>query len=203
MSRVLRLIPAFLLLLLLTASASAADRTVSIVDFAFEPATVTVNVGDTVTWRNNGQAPHNAHATNNEFQTEVVGNDQVSGSHTFDEAGSYNYICDVHPNMKGTVVVQAAADGGDQQDDNAGNNGNDEDENNDDTATGGNEDNAGDEDNAGNEGDTGNEDNANDEPEMPDTGAGSMAGSVAPMAGSIAASLSLLVMGGLALLRRR
>jgi hypothetical protein len=79
---------------------------VSIVDFAFEPATVTINVGDSVTWTNDGDAPHTATAEG-EFDTGIL-NSGESDSVTFNEAGEFDYICSVHPDMTGTVVVEAA-----------------------------------------------------------------------------------------------
>lgn len=86
---------------------AAADVGGSIVDFSFSPSTITVHVGDTVTWTNTGQAPHTATATNGSFNTGLLHHGQ-SGSHTFNTAGTFSYYCAVHPYMKGTVVVLAA-----------------------------------------------------------------------------------------------
>jgi LPXTG-motif cell wall-anchored protein len=87
---------------------AAASTGVTIRDFEFGPSSVTVNVGDTVTWTNDGPTPHSATSTNGAFDTGIM-NAGKSGSHTFDQAGTFSYICTPHPNMKGTVVVQAAA----------------------------------------------------------------------------------------------
>jgi len=87
---------------------AAASTGVTISDFQFSPASVTVNVGDTVTWTNNGPTPHSATSTSGVFDTGIMDAGQ-SGSHTFTEAGTFAYICTPHPNMHGTVVVQAAA----------------------------------------------------------------------------------------------
>jgi plastocyanin len=100
---------------------AAASGAVTIRDFDFAPATVTVSVGDTVTWTNAGPTAHTATASNGSFDTGLLSEGQ-SGSHTFRQAGSFSYYCAPHPNMKGTVVVQAAA-GGDEptsSDDSAG-----------------------------------------------------------------------------------
>jgi amicyanin len=86
---------------------AAASGSVTIADFSFTPATITINQGDTVTWNNNGPTPHSATATGGEFDTGILRKGQ-SGSHTFNQAGTYSYICTPHPYMKGTVVVQAA-----------------------------------------------------------------------------------------------
>ena len=93
---------------------AAASTTVTIKDFDFAPAAVTVNVGDTVTWTNAGPSPHSATANDGSFDTGVYG-EGGSRSHTFDQAGTFSYICTPHPFMKGTVTVAgAASQGGDE-----------------------------------------------------------------------------------------
>ena len=90
-------------------AASAADRTVDMVDLDFEPGSVTIAPGDTVTWRNQGAAPHDA--TGDGWSTPLLTAGQ-SASVTFETAGTYNYICTIHPDMTGRVVVRAASTGG-------------------------------------------------------------------------------------------
>ena len=51
-------------------------------DLFFSPTSVTIAVGDTVTWHNTGQAPHNATADDGSFKTPDLNNGQ-SASHTF------------------------------------------------------------------------------------------------------------------------
>ena len=80
-------------------------------DLFFSPTSVTVAVGDTVTWRNTGQAPHNATADDGSFKTPTLNNGQ-SASHTFTQAGTFSYICTIHPQMKGTIRVLASDTGG-------------------------------------------------------------------------------------------
>jgi LPXTG-motif cell wall-anchored protein len=87
---------------------AAASTGVTISDFQFAPSSVTVNVGDTVTWSNDGPTPHSSTSTGGVWDTGIMDAGQ-SGSHTFTEAGTFTYICTPHPNMKGTIVVQAAA----------------------------------------------------------------------------------------------
>ena len=89
----------------------AAAGSVQIKDFKFAPATVTVNVGDTVTWTNSDSAPHNAKAGDGSFGTSNLSKGE-SGSATISEAGTHAYICSIHPNMKGTVKAVAASSGG-------------------------------------------------------------------------------------------
>jgi plastocyanin len=90
---------------------ASASATVTMGDLFFSPSSVTVAVGDTVTWHNTGQAPHNATADDGSFKTQDLNNGQ-SASHTFTQAGTFSYICTIHPNMKGTVRVLASSGGG-------------------------------------------------------------------------------------------
>ena len=86
-------------------SALAADRDVAISGFSYSPGTVTVNVGDTVTWTNSDAQAHTA--TGDGWNTGDLGNGD-SGSITFQTAGTFDYMCGIHPAMRGTVVVRAA-----------------------------------------------------------------------------------------------
>ena len=90
---------------------AAASGGVTIADFSFSPASLTIDQGDTVTWVNNGPTPHSATANNGSFNTGILKKGQ-SASHTFDQAGTYSYYCQPHPYMKATIVVQAAQAGG-------------------------------------------------------------------------------------------
>jgi LPXTG-motif cell wall-anchored protein len=89
-----------------SAHAAASDPTVTVADFQFTPATITIHVGDTVTWVNHGPSAHTATASNGSFNTGVLQKGQ-SASHTFTTAGTFSYICSIHPFMHGTVVVLA------------------------------------------------------------------------------------------------
>ena len=81
---------------------------VSIVDFAFQPASLEVPVGTTVTWTNAGAAPHTVTADDGAFDSGELA-PGASFSQTFDTAGSFAYHCEIHPNMTGTIVVTEAA----------------------------------------------------------------------------------------------
>ena len=94
------------------AANAAATASVTIRDFEFAPATVTVNEGDTITWTNEGPTVHTATAEDGSFDTGSLRKGE-SGSATFTSAGTIAYICTPHPNMQGTVVVQAASAGSD------------------------------------------------------------------------------------------
>jgi plastocyanin len=97
-----------LLAIALAAPVAAADETVTIDDFAFEPGSVTVQVGDSVTWTNADTTAHTATDSDGSFDTESIGTGQ-SSTIQFQEAGRYRYVCSIHPTMTGSVVVQAAA----------------------------------------------------------------------------------------------
>ncbi len=91
---------------------TAASASVTISDFKFTPATVTVNEGDTVTWTNDGPTVHTATAEDGSFDTGILEKGE-SGSATFTQAGTINYICSPHPYMKGKVVVQGTTSSSD------------------------------------------------------------------------------------------
>lgn len=93
------------------AVAVAATRAVAISGFAFSPATVTINVGDRVTWTNSDAVAHTATATGGAFDTGDIGQGQ-SASVRFTKAGTYAYYCTPHPSMTGTIRVRAASGAG-------------------------------------------------------------------------------------------
>lgn len=82
---------------------------VNMVDYAFSPATVTINVGDTVSWTNTGEEDHDAAGSGFSTGTVTPGS---SGSATFSSGGTFAYVCSFHPDMKGTVVVNDTSSGG-------------------------------------------------------------------------------------------
>jgi plastocyanin len=89
-------------------ASSAARANVAIRDFEFAPPSVTVAKGTTVTWTNRGNAPHTATAADHAFDSGML---QPGGkfSHRFDSVGTFQYLCLVHPSMRGTVVVTKSA----------------------------------------------------------------------------------------------
>jgi plastocyanin len=95
-----------------SAAVRAAGSTgVTIKNFTFLPGTTTVHVGDTISWTNQDIAPHTATAKDGSFDTGTI-NKGKTGSHTFTKAGTFPYICSIHPNMKGTVTVLASSSTG-------------------------------------------------------------------------------------------
>lgn len=85
-------------------AARAAETTISIDNFTFSPASVTVKVGDTVTWTNRDDIPH-AIVSAGKFRSKALDTDN-SFSFTFTTAGDYPYFCSLHPHMTGTIKVE-------------------------------------------------------------------------------------------------
>ncbi len=81
--------------------AGASD--VSIIDNDFDPITKTISVGSTVRWVNTGQLPHTV-TINGQFDSGFLMNGDT-WSRTFNSAGTFNYICTLHPEMQATIVV--------------------------------------------------------------------------------------------------
>jgi plastocyanin len=77
---------------------------VEIVDFAYDPDPVTIQVGGKVIWMNRDSAPHTATAEDGTFDTGTIEQDKIK-SETFKQAGTYAYVCEIHPRMHGTVEV--------------------------------------------------------------------------------------------------
>ena len=100
------------------AAGSATPGCEDTADGCFNPSTVTIGVGETVTWENTDNAAHTASSgtpsdgPDGVFDSSLM---MVNGSFsfTFDSAGTYPYFCMVHPWMQGTVIVEAEAAHGD------------------------------------------------------------------------------------------
>jgi plastocyanin len=85
----------------------AEDRVeVEIVDFAFAPQQLEIPVGTTVVFTNSDSAPHTATESGDTplFDSGSLGTGE-SFEFTFDAPGTYEYICLIHPSMRGTIVV--------------------------------------------------------------------------------------------------
>ena len=86
-------------------STAEGTREVVMKNFQFEPAELTVKVGQSVTWRNEDTAKHDAFSEENDLDTNDIGQGQTV---TFqpDKAGEIDYICSIHPQMKGKLIVE-------------------------------------------------------------------------------------------------
>jgi len=113
---VVALVAMFALVPLAGAAPRAAEtKNVAAKDFAFDPKTITINVGDTITWTNEGPSPHTATADEAEGFDSGNLDKGATYSETFDEAGTFAYYCKYHGSKGGTgmagsiIVVEAAA----------------------------------------------------------------------------------------------
>jgi plastocyanin len=84
--------------------AATGGDTVSVVDNEFEGGDLAISVGDTVTWTHDGEATHTVTADDGTFDSGDLASGE-SFEHTFDEAGEFDYICEIHPSMTGTITV--------------------------------------------------------------------------------------------------
>ena len=85
-------------------SGQTAMSDVSIVDFAFQPSLIIVGVGETVEWTNTGDVDHTVDSDTEIFESGHIKPRQTY-RYTFDEPGIFPYHCDIHPHMRGMVVV--------------------------------------------------------------------------------------------------
>ena len=111
MKRLLYLAILSMAAMLISAPAVSAqdDMTVSIQDFFFDPGQLTVSPGTTVTWVNDGQAPHTTTADDGTWDSGTLrpGEDF---SFTFDQPGTYTYHCSIHPDMTASVKVSGGGE---------------------------------------------------------------------------------------------
>jgi plastocyanin len=86
---------------------TAAAKTVhiEISKLVFEPASVTVDVGDTVEWTNKDIVAHTATAKDKSWEVDLPPG--ASGTYQIGQAGAIDYFCRFHPNMRGKIAVTA------------------------------------------------------------------------------------------------
>lgn len=92
--------------LMLTVACTAhaqSSATVTIQGYAFQPQTVTVEKGGTVTWTNQDSVVHDVKFSDSDSPDLKKGQTHTK---TFDKAGTFDYICGIHPTMKGKVIVK-------------------------------------------------------------------------------------------------
>ena len=86
------------------AETTGPQASIEIVDFMqFTPVDMTVASGTTVTWTNLDGSNHNVMV---DGQQSGRMNMNATWSHTFNEAGTFEYTCFMHPRMKGTITVE-------------------------------------------------------------------------------------------------
>ncbi|HEX7734939.1 MAG TPA: cupredoxin family copper-binding protein [Ktedonobacteraceae bacterium] len=88
-----------------TAATTNNENSISVLNFAFTPASLTVKVGTKVTWTNNGSVTHTVTANQGAFDSGALAPGKTF-SFTFTKAGTYSYHCTIHRAMIATIVVQ-------------------------------------------------------------------------------------------------
>jgi len=84
---------------------NSAASAVTIDNFSFSPAEVTVAAGTTVTWTNNDDIPHTVASVDKKFKSQALDTGDKF-SFTFRDPGTYEYFCSIHPKMVGKIVVK-------------------------------------------------------------------------------------------------
>jgi len=82
----------------------ADGNAVAIAGFAYEPQELTVAAGESVTWTNDDEAGHTVTHEGDAFGSDTLARGGTF-EHRFDRPGRYRYLCALHPEMRGTVVV--------------------------------------------------------------------------------------------------
>jgi plastocyanin len=80
-------------------------NSVTLSNFSFSPATLTVKAGTTITWTNKDSVTHTIISDTGAFSSGNLSNG-ATFSYTFANRGSFAYHCSIHPTMKGTVIVE-------------------------------------------------------------------------------------------------
>jgi plastocyanin len=89
-----------------SAGENPAGRQITIDNFSFAPATLTVPVGTEVTWVNHDDIPHTVVSEDGvTFKSRALDTDEKF-SFTLAKPGTYTYFCSLHPKMTGKVIVQ-------------------------------------------------------------------------------------------------
>jgi plastocyanin len=85
--------------------APAGSNAVIISNFAFAPASLTIPAGSTVTWTNKDEEPHTVVSSDGTTFHSPGMDTGATYSFTFANAGTFEYVCSIHPMMHGTVAV--------------------------------------------------------------------------------------------------
>lgn len=91
-------------LLLAATPCLAAEVEVSIDNFTFKPAVVTIHVGDSVVWKNGDDIPHTVTEKDINFHSEALDTGD-SFTYIFTTPGEITYFCALHPHMTAKVIV--------------------------------------------------------------------------------------------------
>ena len=87
---------------------ASSQATISIHEFMFAPMSLTVTAGTTVHWKNLDGEPHTVRGVDANFRSDPLDQND-SFAFKFDKPGTYRYVCSIHPQMLGTIVVTSTA----------------------------------------------------------------------------------------------
>ena len=89
----------------LAVAQTAEPARIVVKNFMFQPMSLTVKAGSTVTWTNMDEEPHTVVSTGGAFRSNAL-DTKDSFSFKFDQPGTYRFVCSIHPQMVGTIVVK-------------------------------------------------------------------------------------------------
>ena len=84
---------------------SADTNSIDIHNFAFSPNALAISAGTVVTWKNLDGEPHTVVSDQGLFHSDGLDQNDTF-TYKFDKAGTYRFICSIHPMMRGTIVVK-------------------------------------------------------------------------------------------------
>ena len=84
---------------------ASSPNQVVVENFSFQPGTLTVKAGTTVTWVNHDDVPHTVNENNKTFKSGALDTD-AKFSYKFTSPGTYSYFCSLHPRMTGQIIVK-------------------------------------------------------------------------------------------------
>jgi len=86
-------------------STSSSPNQVVVENFSFQPGTLTVKAGTSVTWVNHDDIPHTVNENDKRFKSGTLDTDGQF-SYKFTSPGTYSYFCSLHPRMTGQIIVK-------------------------------------------------------------------------------------------------
>jgi plastocyanin len=90
------------------AQEKSSTSVVSIDNFSFVPSPLEIYAGTQATWINKDDVPHTVVSTDHKFKSQALDTGEKF-SFTFQDPGTYEYFCSVHPKMTGKIIVKPAA----------------------------------------------------------------------------------------------
>lgn len=82
------------------------ERNISIDNMEFDPEVITIDRGTRVVWDNDDNVDHTVTSTGYHYFASGILDPNDSYSHTFNTSGTYTYYCSLHPEMRGTIIVE-------------------------------------------------------------------------------------------------